>query len=418
MNKSVKLKEFGLLVTGILISQLAFPQKNYLPGYVIKNNNDTLFGFVDYRNWEYNPDKIEFKTSLDNNPVSFSPSDIIEFKVEGEIYVSGIINTEISPRQTNKLNEYPQVNLKVDTTFLQTLISGDKSLYYYKNKDACENFYIKHDAGFNLLIYKRYLKQQYGKSVITENRNYLNQLTLYLNDCETIKSKLENTSYEQNSLLRLFQYYYKNSPADMSFQREMEKVHLETGVLAGVSSTSLEFPSSSIDFLGQSGFDPSINFSYGIFIDLILPRNQGKWSINNEILISGYNVKGNYSGYDNENNYSEMTTEIGYSYLKINNLVRYKYPIGHLFLFLNVGFSNGFSINETNYMKLTTTEGVVEGPALDVTRKYEQAYILGTGIKYNKLSLEFRYEKGNGMSAYKYLNSLATRYYFLLGYRF
>jgi hypothetical protein len=418
MNKLEKLKKLGLLIAGILTSQLAFPQKNYIPGYVIKNNNDTIIGFVDYRNWEYNPDKIEFKTSPDSNPISFTPSEITEFKVEGETYVCGIINTEISPRLTSKLNEYPQINTKVDTTFLQTLISGDKSLYYYKNKDACENFYIKQNTGYDLLIYKRYINLQNGRSVITENRKYLNQLTLYLNDCETINSRLESTSYEQNSLIKLFQYYYKNSPSEISYQRDMEKVQIEMGVLAGISSTTLEFPSSDIDYLGQAGFDPSINFSSGIFIDLILPRNQGKWSINNEILFSKYNVRGNYSGYDSENNYSEMTTELGYSYLKINNLVRFKYPVGHLFLFLNAGLSNGFSINETNYKKLTTTEGVVEEPALYVTRKYEQAYILGTGIKYNKLSLEFRYEKGNGMSAYKYLNSLATRYYFLLGYRF
>jgi hypothetical protein len=422
MNKIERFKKFGLLLIGILTFQLAFSQENYIPGYVIKKSTDTLFGYIDYRNWKKNPDKIYFKTNIESNPISFNPIDIIEFKVEGEIYVSGIINTEVSPTRTDMLNDDPQINIKVDTTFLQTLFRGKKSLYYHKNSNGKENFYIKQNTGFDLLIYKRYLKQQDGKRVIIEYRKYLGQLTLYLNDCETINSKLENTSYKQKSLIELFQYYYKCSQSNISFQKEIEKIHTEIGVLAGVSLTSLEFHSDAFAYLVEAGYNPSINFSCGIFFDFILPRNQGKWSINNEILFSTYKVMGSYEEYENENYYSVTTTEFGYSYLKINNLVRFKYPIGHLFLFLNGGISNGFAINETNYKKkeskFYTTERDVEELALNDTRKYEQGFILGTGLKYNSFSLEIRYEKGNGMSEYMVLNSSTKRIYFLLGYRF
>jgi len=422
MNKIEKVKKNGLLLIGILTFQLSFSQENYIPGYVIKNNTDTLFGFVDYRNWEKNPDKIKFKTNIENNPISFNPTDIIEFKVDGEIYVSGIINTEVSPIQADKLKDDPQINIKVDTTFLQTIFRGKKSLYYYKNSDGKENFYIKQNIGFDLLIYKRHLKQQDGERVIIENRQYLGQLTLYLKDCETINSKLQNTSYNEMSLIKLFQYYYKCSLSDISFQKEIQKIHLDIGVLAGVSLTSLEFQSDAFPYLVEAGYNPSINFSSGIFFDFLLPRNQGKWSINNEILFSTYKVTGSYEEYENENNYSVTTTEIGYSYLKINNLVRFKYPIGHLFLFLNAGISNGFAINEINYKKkeskFYTTNTVVEELALNDTRKYEQSFILGTGVKYDRFSIEIRYEKGNGMSEYSTLKSSTARYYFLLGYRF
>lgn len=422
MNKIERFKKNGLLLIVLLTYQLAFSQENYIPGYVIKNSNDTVFGFVDYRNWEKNPVMVKFKKNIEDAPISFNPIDITEFMVDGEIYVSGIINTEISPIQTDKLIDAPQINITVDTTFLQTLFRGKKSLYYYKNSDGRENFYIKQDTGFDLLIYKRYLKQQDSKRVITENRKYLGQLTLYLNDCETINSRLENTSYNQKSLIKLFQYYYKCSPSDISFQKGIEKIHTEIGVLAGFSLTSLKFSSDAFAYLVEAGYDPSINFSSGIFFDFILPRNQRKWSINNEILFSTYKVSGSYEEYVSENRYSITTTEIGYSYLKINNLVRFKYPIGHIFLFLNGGISNGFVVNETNYKKrkskFYTTDRVVEDLALDDTRKYEQGFILGTGIKYDRFSFEIRYEKGNGMSEYMALNSSTKRYYLLLGYRF
>jgi hypothetical protein len=129
MNKVEKYKKVRLFLIGILTTQVAFSQENYLPGYVIKNDTDTLFGFVDYRNWEYNPDKIKFKTNLENKPISFNPNDITEFKVGHEIYLSGIINTEVSPIKRDELTTDPQTSIKADTTFLQTLFRGKKSLY-------------------------------------------------------------------------------------------------------------------------------------------------------------------------------------------------------------------------------------------------------------------------------------------------
>ena len=159
-----------------------------------------------------------------------------------------------------------------------------------------------------------------------------------------------------------------------------------------------------------------------MFLDLVLARNRRKWSIYTEILLATYSVAGSFEDYENENRYTITSTEIGYSYLKLSNLVRYKYPIGNLFLFFSGGISSGLSLSETNYKKETSkffsTISVVEGMAVENSRKYEQFLVLGTGLKYDKFSIEMRYEKGNGMSKYINLNSSTNRYYLLFGYRF
>lgn len=422
MGKSKRFKTIGLLIIGTLATQLAFSQENYIPGYVIKNYTDTLFGFVDYRNWKNNPDRIMFKTKMQHNPVSFNPTDITEFYVEGEIYVSAIINTEVSPTRTVELAEGSQLNLTVDTAFLQTLFRGGKCLYYYKNPEGRDNFYIKQETGLELLIYKRYLKQQDDKWVSVENRNYVGQLALYLSDCETINSKLENTSYERTSLIKLFQYYYNCSPQDISFQRKTDRIHSELGLLTGVSFTSLELLSDEFQYLVYADYNPSFNLSAGFFLDLILPRDQGKWSIYNELLLTTYKVNGSYEEFVTENDYTITTTEIGYSYLNINNLVRFKYPVGQCYLFLNGGISNGFAVSESNYKKeeskFYTTSRVNEGLAINDTRKYEQGFIFGTGVRYDRFSFEIRYELRNGMSKYVTLNSSTRRYFLQLSYRF
>lgn len=417
----LRTKDLILLLLGALLFNVSFSQDNYVPAYIIKNNQDTLRGFVDYRNKEVNPSKIKFKTNIDDSPVYYTPTDINEFGVEDEIYVSGIINTEVTPFRIDELGTDPQIKIEVDTAFLQANFRGKKELYYYKNEDGKENFYIKKGADFELLIYKKYLKTHNGKNVIVENKNYLGQLILYLEDCSDIQTKISGTLYKQKSLNSLFQYYYECSQNDISFQQKRKK-HNQLGFLIGSSLTSLKFSSKNFSYLINTDYSQSTSISTGLFFDLILPSNQGKWSINNELLFSTYHVKGEYEEFENENDYSMIATEFGYSYLKINNLLRFKYPLGHTFLYFNAGMSNGFAISVTNYKKEETKyysrETLVEEPAIDKTRKYEQGYLLGIGIKYNKFSFEIRYEKGNGMSGYKTLVSATNRYYFLLGYRF
>lgn len=135
-----------------------------------------------------------------------------------------------------------------------------------------------------------------------------------------------------------------------------------------------------------------------------------------------YMVSGSYEEYWNEDKYIVTSTELGASYLKINNLVRFKYPIGQFYLFFNGGISNGFSLGEINYKKkkskFYSTETIDEDLALTEIRKYEQGYVLGTGVTYNRFSIEIRYEKGTGMSGFVDLKAPTQRYFCLIGYSF
>ena len=59
MKKTI-IKFVFLLVclTGV---SLAYSQENFVAGSIIKLNGDTVKGYVDYRNWERNPNQIKFK---------------------------------------------------------------------------------------------------------------------------------------------------------------------------------------------------------------------------------------------------------------------------------------------------------------------------------------------------------------------
>ena len=419
-----------LIIFGIVLFQTSFSQENYLPGYIIKLNGDTLRGFIDYRYWERNPDKISFQEKQISNKVNYNPMDIKGFCVLDEIYESAIIKTEISPNNTKELKQYDEeLKFEVDTTFLQTMIQGVKNLYFYKNKYGKEQFYIRQDSSFELLIYKRYLTQvknhldpRFSEHVINENKRYLGQLLLYFQDCPTIQTKLRDTEYKKKSMENLFQYYYNCTKSEIKFQKKTEKTSIEIGILAGISSTSLKFKGETKGYLVNAGYNQSVNLSAGLFADVSLSRHQGKWSIYNELIFTSYKVNGRFVNYLDEEKYTIYNTTIELSYLKMNNMMRFKYPIGNISVYANAGISNGFAINVTNFRKTesrfySTTEVEID-KAIDGLRKYEQGYIVSLGSKFKKYSFEIRREWGNGMSPIRVLKSSANRFYFLLGYSF
>jgi hypothetical protein len=379
-----------------------------------------LHGFVDYRNWENNPDKISFKENLKSNKAIYSPLTIKSFSVADEDYQSAIIETEVSPSNLVDLDHSSLLNIKIDTTFLQTMIKGPKSLYYYSKKFGKPQFYIKRDSGFELLMYKRYL---FGPSELVDNKKFIGQLIFYFQDFPSIQSKIKNLEYSKKSLENLFIYYYKNTNSKVAFQKKTEKNKIEVGVLAGVSMSTLKF--NHVDFstlLQNSNFNYSTNFTTGLLLDFILPRNNNKLSIYNELIYTSFNISGSYNNSTTANGSTNTYTTFGYSYLKLFNMIRYIYPVGKSFIFLNAGISSGLNIGGSNSQRQETiaynTSSALKYNAINEVRTFEQGYALGLGTKFDNCTIELRYERGTGLTNSQEIKSISNRFYFLFGVRF
>jgi hypothetical protein len=133
-------KSLSFLILTTFLSLNVYSQQNFVPGYVVTVQGDTLKGSVDYRNWDKNPDKISFVLEGKTTPEQYSPLDIKSFKANDEVYVSAIVKSSASYRKPGNFGDETELKTAIDTTFLQTLIQGDKSLYYLRNRLGIENF--------------------------------------------------------------------------------------------------------------------------------------------------------------------------------------------------------------------------------------------------------------------------------------
>lgn len=408
-----------ILVLSVLLALIvntSFSQKNFRPGYIIKNSGDTLFGSIDYKSLDKNPNVLVFNLNTTGTPTIYKPKDLIEFGVNKDVFVKGVINAETSKSES-------------DTVFLQILFSGKKSLYYYKNSKGLEGFVINRSGKLELLVSSNYTINENGTYKVEKSKKYIEQLTSYLSDCSSKGLNLKHTQYSKNSFITLFDNYYKCVPSYNYYKTK--KISTEFGAFIGASLANIEFTGEGpmgeegeypYDWLSSLSYGNSIKPSAGLFFNIILPWNQRKWSINNELMFSTYNFKGKYSGVIGPMQFYNSDYELGYSYLKINNLIRLTYPIGSFSAFLNGGISTGWAVVEKNKLNyeyhLNSNVDYYTRDFLDETRKIEHGFIIGSGIKYRKYSVEFRFETGDGMEVYNQLTSITKRYFVLIGYTF
>ena len=403
-----------------------YGQKNYLPGYVINLNGDTVKGFINYRDWDINPYKIDFKKHVDGEINYITPAKIKEFGVAAEIYKSGIVEVDENYYDLASLTYSGEFKFRVDTAFLQTLVQGDKSLYRYIDFKGKENFFIGQDAGFELLQYKEYFKNVNGVKAIATNNKFIGQLCNYLQDCSGIATLAANIKYTGSSLGYLFQEYNSCTNKDVKYVSKKTKILFDFGILAGLSVTKLTFKGENHSDLVEAEYSPSTDCSFGLFFDWIIKTQyQNKFSIYNELLYTTFKMGDTYTKESQiENGYTKNNISLEYSYLKVNNMLRYRNLIGqNTSVFLNVGITNGFVQKDANHKVITKVltsppaTYVEDGKALDDT-KYEMGIMAGIGSSFKKTSFEIRYESSTGISDYGDLKSPVKRFYFLFGYRF
>ncbi len=422
MTTSLKFSGAILVILFGLLSPKGFAQVNFRPGYVVTGAGDTLRGMIDFRKWETNPKNIRFKPGGSEEAVDYRPLSIKMFKVEDEKYVGAVVKVEISIRTTSNLNYKRDFEFRQDTTFLETLIDGEKSLYVNKLSYSNENYYIRRNGHFELLQYKRFLRDVDGQSVTAENKKFVGQLQVYFNDCPSLQKQINGVMYTRRSLKNLFEKYYACQNEEPEFFLSHQVLKVEVGVEAGAAYSTLHFRPISAGQAEDVDFPASTDLALGLIFNVTFPRGQGKWSMYNELMVHHFNFSKAWTEVEYPGNYSDYRLSFGRTNLKINLSVRYKYPVGKAFVFANAGLANTLALHTTNelltYKHFYEIQRNYVNKAMGSSGNYEIGYLAGAGVQYNDFSLEARYETGKSIANYEGNYVHVRRIYVLLGYRF
>jgi len=387
------MKNIFLITCLSLISYTTFAQKNFQPGSVVKLNGETITGEINYKNWKKTPEKIVFRQEKNSASVSYGVEDISSFSVADDIYKRAIVDIVEREDDLSKLKIGDSFPSRVDTVFLLTIVSGPKSLYYYT--DNVDHFYITNDDGtFQLLTFRKFKD---GQGNVATIKFYISELKAYLKNCAVMS---ENIKYKFTDLRKAFLSYYDCVGRDPEYFQKPGNEKFELGLVVGATNTAFNVSTSTSDLIGKVDYSKSNDVTAGIFADIIFPRQRGRISLNNELMYSSYKAEGTYHSVVNPFIYDDYTYQFQYSYVKLNNLIRYKFFANNLIIFINGGVSNGFVVNEVNrYIRERTANGEKSsstGTAFEQTRVWELGLLAGAGLRLNRASLELRAERGMG----------------------
>src|SRR3569833_2341265 len=162
-------------------------QSNYKPGYVVTSKGDTVEGFVDYREWDANPEAINFKKTADGQSVRYGVNDMSSFgidKLETFVRYSGKIST--NPKTTNKVvtdaETAGDTSFRVATVFLKVIEKGSRVALYSYRDDIKIRLYVGNAPDYTPmeLIYRltrANTERTYQKqlSAVALNNNELNE---------------------------------------------------------------------------------------------------------------------------------------------------------------------------------------------------------------------------------------------------
>lgn len=394
MNKSTGIFLLVLLLTGVS----ALAQSNLKTGYVITLAGDTVHGFVDYNDWSANPSKVHFKKTIYDEGVFYDPYDIKLFSIENDIYEGGFVDVELSSRDINNLSDSPNLYLEKQLVFLQQLVKGRKSLYSNDN-GLYSQFYVKSDTAFELLVYKIYLKETKSVQGITqnvkiENKKFQGQLIVYFSDCPDIQDVISKTSYNEESMKRVFKRYYECRNENFETLEPKRNLAIRFGVCYGVAFSGVDFEVNEFKESDRTNFTVR---PYGAILEISRQISHPEWSLYNEINISGdFNLHEEVIDED-PSYYYRTTTNYKFVSFKLLNLIRYYVkPQREFTPFVNLGIAT--DLYDGTWTR--TTNGTVLGQPVHQTKSKPKSFFTerlvgGVGVKYWRFTLEGRFETGS-----------------------
>jgi hypothetical protein len=172
-------------------------QNNYKQGYVITNEMDTIYGWIDYRTDIKNALECNFKKDRNSKNHTYFPGSIFGYRLinEGKFYISKTIT----------------INATAKMMFLEYLVQGIVDLYYL-NDNGSEYYIFEDETGKMIAVTKKpdqYITNDRGITYLKVDNSYIGQVrSLYYNSNDAMKD-IDHLRFTQQSMIDITKDYHR-----------------------------------------------------------------------------------------------------------------------------------------------------------------------------------------------------------------
>jgi len=249
---------FWLTLTLFLSIQYCLSQSIKKRGYVVLNNQDTLYGWFDYQAIKKRTDKIAlYKDSLDKSPVKYGIADLSYFEISGyDAYFRATLSKKVLINSA-----FPSSSVSGDTAIRETvwlgiILLGNRLSLFEWNADK-PRYYVQENNDDYIEL----------KVATTNDGGYERELPLYKNQLSVLATKyemandlaaaIENTEYNEDALRKIVTQLNGNKKViqyHAFHQRSKWTYFLHTGV----ALSTMKLSGDKI-YVGDLHFNPSVS---------------------------------------------------------------------------------------------------------------------------------------------------------------
>jgi hypothetical protein len=243
---------WGLLVTAGIVNA----QSNFIPGYIITAEKDTLYGHIDFRSNKAMNTRCRFKAA-DNTITDYSPSDILAFRLlDSKYYISKKVG--------------------LDDFFLEYLINGKVDIFFMYDNLTFRYFIEKDDVMLTEIPYEEGIRLEDGKKLKYKSTTHIGYLFYYMQDAPHLHSKIKSIRKPNKSNLVNLALDYHNSAGEgepvIIYERLLPLFNLSVEPFAGITKMvffdMLTIRSGVNFYLSSPRFNDQISFKTGVHFPL------------------------------------------------------------------------------------------------------------------------------------------------------
>ena len=300
-----RLIRYTALALLTMLPSMLYAQLNPKQGYVITNQNDTIYGTIDYLSDTKCANECHFLANGETDYKVYLPGEISAYRFadDGVFYVTKTFEVEGN----------------TETFFAEYLLQGGVSLFHHKRAGIDYYFFID-EEGKVASVKNIGSLTQYSSRTNTnaEKRAALREVSQMFANSDKAQHDLWVKDINTKNLTQITRDYdmeYCTSAGDcVTFRRNEKathsltaKVRFQAGIGMGCNKLEPVGNALLLNPINMSCIVPQV----GVGLDFLFPRSSKHWSIQSLVLLSKWSMSKDYKEYDT-GKYWDRTGELKY----------------------------------------------------------------------------------------------------------